>query len=356
MRSSIYFLVSSLKNESPVKALASLANNLDHNYFNVNVVILYNDFALLNRFNYNINVINLSSGSLLNKYLNFKFILEKDTHTKISISYGIIGDFLNFIFRSFFNYSISNIRGTLYELYIFKYGTSLGKLILYFHNLLIKKNDYIFVLNSNILSYYKLRSIGYNHVVFNNFIDSEKYPVIPLNNKYNIVIKFVFLGSLTKEKGFFVLIDIFKRLYSYGYIFHIYIIGSSHNNEVYIDQFVSSQLPKSYYSLLGYLDKPFKYVVESNYLIHPSYSEGTPRSALEALHYNIPVIIRKSVSNGLIQNGINGFVFNNDDDLYSLLIDIFNNNILLKGEICIPYNFTKDFNVNQINNFLNQLK
>jgi hypothetical protein len=77
---------------------------------------------------------------------------------------------------------------------------------------------------------------------------------------------------------------------------------------------------------------------------------------LEALHYNIPVIIRKSVSNGLIQNGINGFVFNNDDDLYSLLIDIFNNNILLKGEICIPYNFTKDFNVNQINNFLNQLK
>ena len=183
MRSSIYFLVSSLKNESPVKALVSLANNLDYNYFNVNVVILYNDFTLLNRFNDNINLINLSSGSLINKYLSFKFILENDTYTKFSISYGIIGDFLNFIFHSYFNYSISNIRGTLYELYVLKYGKCFGKLILYLHNLLIKKNDYIFVLNYNILSYYKLRSIGHNHVIFNNFIDCEKYPVIPLNNK-----------------------------------------------------------------------------------------------------------------------------------------------------------------------------
>jgi glycosyltransferase involved in cell wall biosynthesis len=355
MRSSVYFLVSSLKNESPVKALVSLANNLDVNYFKVNVVILFDDLSLFNRFDDHVNLINLSSGTLINKLLRLKFILENDKHSKLSISYGIIGDFLNFLSRSHFNNTISNIRGTLYELYILKYGKFIGNIILYLHNSLIKNSDYIFVLNSNLLTYYKLRSIGKNHVIFNNFIDYDKYPVIPLNNKYNEVIKFVFLASLTKEKGFFLLMDIFNRLYNRGKLFHLYIIGCNTNKDVSIDHFVSTKLPKSCFSLLGYLDEPFKYVVESNYLIHPSYSEGTPRSALEALNYNIPVIIRDSVSNGLIQNEINGFVFKDDDDLYNLLLHILDNNLLLTENICVPLDFTKDFNVNQINNFLKKL-
>lgn len=356
MRSSVYLLVSSLKNESPVKALASLANNLDPKYFDVYVVILFDDFTLLDRFNSNINLIKLSSGSIFNKYIKFKSILKNDNFKKVSISYGIIGDLLNFIFLSNFNYSISNIRGTLYELYILKYGKFFGKLLLGLHNVLIKKNDFIFVLNYNIQSYYKSKFIGKNHIIINNFIDNDKYPKITLNYKNNGVIKFVFLGSLTKEKGFFLLIDLFKRLYNEGYVFYIYFIGSSLNNDIYINQFVSSKLPKSCYSLLGYIDNPFQYLVESNYLIHPSYSEGTPRSALESLHYNIPVIIRESVSNGLIQDKINGFVFNNDDGLYYILSDILNKNIVIKGEIFIPNDFTRDFNVNRINKFLKNLK
>ena len=356
MRSSVYFLVSSLKNESPVKALASLGNNLDPKYFNVYVVILFDDFTLLDRFNRNINLINLSSGSIFNKFIRFKSILKNDNYKKVSISYGIIGDLLNFIFLPYFNYSISNIRGTLYELYILKYGKFFGKVLLGLHNALIKNNDFVFVLNSNIQSYYKYRFIGKNHIIFNNFIDSDKYPKIAHNNKNNGVVKFVFLGSLSKEKGFYLLIDLFERLYNDGYLFHLFLIGSSPNNDICIKQFVSSKLPKSCYSLLGYLDNPFEYVVESNYLIHPSYSEGTPRSALESLHYNIPVIIREAVSNGLIQNKINGFVFNNDDDLYHILFDILNKSIVIEGDVFMPIDFTKDFNVNRINNFLKNLK
>lgn len=352
MRSSVYFLISSLKNESPVKALVSLANNLDFKYFDVYVVVLFDDFTLLNRLDVNINLINLSSYSIVNKYIKFKSVLRSDNFNKVSISYGIIGDLLNFIFLSYFNHSISNIRGTLYELYILKYGKFLGKLLLSIHNALIKKNDFIFVLNSNIQSYYKLKLIGKNHLIFNNFIDSDKYPKITLNNKKNSVIKFIFLGSLTKEKGFFLLIDLFERLYKSGYLFHVYLVGSSFNNDFYINQLVSSKLPRSCYCLLGYLDNPFHYLVESNYLIHPSYSEGTPRSALESLHYNIPVIIRESVSNGLIKDGINGFVFNNDDDLYNILFNILNRTIGIEGKISIPINFTKKFNINRINKFL----
>jgi glycosyltransferase involved in cell wall biosynthesis len=356
MRSSVYFLVSSLKNESPVKALASLANNLDPDYFDVNVVILFDDFTLLDRFGPKINLIDLSCDSIVKKFFRFKSILKHDNYKKVSISYGIIGDFLNFIFLPYFNYSISNIRGTLHELYILKYGKFFGKLLLVFHNALIKKNDFVFVLNSNIKLYYKSRFIGKNHIVFNNFIDSEKYPKISLNNKSNRCINFVFLGSLTKEKGFFLLIDLLGRLYIEGYIFHVFIIGTYLDNHDSIIQFVSFKLPKSFYSLLGYLENPFHYIVKSNYLIHPSYSEGTPRSALESLHYNIPVIIRESVSNGLIQNRINGFIFNNDDELYYILLGILNNSIDIEGEVSIPIDFTKEFNVNLINNFLKDLK
>ena len=169
MKSSIYFLVSSLKNESPVKALIALANNLNQEKFNIYVVFFYNNLTLVNHFEKNIILINLSSESFLIKGLKLKSILNNDNLIKISISYGIIADFINLVYSSKFNFCISNIRGTLYELYLLKFGKYLGSLILFLHNFLIRNNDYIIVLNSKIQFYYKNKNIGKNQVVFNNF-------------------------------------------------------------------------------------------------------------------------------------------------------------------------------------------
>ena len=356
MKSSIYFLVSSLKNESPVKALIALANNLNKEKFNIYIVFFYNNLTLVNHFENNIILIDLSSESFLIKGLKLKSILNKDNLIKISISYGIIADFINLVYSSNFNFRISNIRGTLYELYLLKFGKYLGSLILFLHNFLIRNNDYIIVINSKIQFYYKNKNIGKKQVVFNNFINDITYPVHTLYNKDSKLMKFFFLGSLTKEKGFFILIDILSKLYVQGFVFFINILGSSSENKTNIERYVSSRLPKSYFKLFGHVDDPFKYVMESNYLIHPSYSEGTPRAVLESLHYGIPVIIRESVSNGLIHDEVNGFLFNDDDDLYYLIVDILKNNILLTENISIPMEFTKDYNVEKINEFLIRLK
>ena len=110
MKSSIYFLVSSLKNESPVKALIALANNLNKEKFNIYIVFFYNNLTLVNHFENNIILIDLSSESFLIKGLKLKSILNKDNLIKISISYGIIADFINLVYSSNFNFRISNIR------------------------------------------------------------------------------------------------------------------------------------------------------------------------------------------------------------------------------------------------------
>jgi glycosyltransferase involved in cell wall biosynthesis len=355
MKPNIYFLISSLKNESPVKAMIALANNLDKNNFNIYIIFFYNNSNLFKSIDCNVNIINLSSGPFFIKCLRLRSFLKKDISKKISISYGITGDLFNFIFRNHFNFSISNIRGTLHELYILKFGKYFGNLILFFHNFLIKNNHYIFVLNLKIKSYYENRSIGKYQLVFNNFLDCGKYPIFPEKVKDSTLVKFVFLGSLTKEKGFFMLIDLLSNLYASEKKFLINILGSSLGEDEFVKSYLSSRLPEAYYNLLGHIDEPYKYLVDSNYLIHPSYSEGTPRSILESLHYGIPVIVRESVSNGLVINLKTGIVFNDDIDLHHVLLDILNNKVILTGKIAIPIEYTKDFNVKRINKFLKEL-
>ena len=51
MKYNLYIIISSLKDESPVKASISLVNNIDYSKFNVNVVYFKNNNSLLNTIN-----------------------------------------------------------------------------------------------------------------------------------------------------------------------------------------------------------------------------------------------------------------------------------------------------------------
>jgi glycosyltransferase involved in cell wall biosynthesis len=353
MKYNLYIIISSLKDESPVKASISLVNNIDYSKFNVNVVYFKNNNTLLNTINKNVKVIRFTEYFILFKILKFKRTLNNSNFTSISISYGFFADCINFLLRKNFRFTISNIRGTLYELYSLKHGQFLGKFKLKVHNYILKNNDILFVLNSNILNYYFYNKIGKSHYIFNNFIDQDKYPRIKKYHNNSDIIKLIYLGSITKEKGAFVLIETLHKLYLNGIRFHINFIGKSKNKN--FSKYINKFLPKSYFKYSGYLENPFYQIANSDYLVHPSYSEGTPRAAIESLFYETPVIIRNSVSNGLIKDDINGFIFQDDTDLYHILYNILTRNYILKGQNLIPISFTKQYNIQLLNNFLNKL-
>ena len=58
---------------------------------------------------------------------------------------------------------------------------------------------------------------------------------------------------------------------------------------------------------------------------------------------------------GSIKDDINGFTFQDDTDLYYILYNILTRNYILKGKNLLPISFTKQYNIQLLNNFLNKL-
>jgi glycosyltransferase involved in cell wall biosynthesis len=66
----------------------------------------------------------------------------------------------------------------------------------------------------------------------------------------------------------------------------------------------------------GELANPYAILQKADCLVIPSESEGVPRSALEALYYGIPCILRDVDGNReLITPGRNGYLFREDWEL-----------------------------------------
>ena len=71
----------------------------------------------------------------------------------------------------------------------------------------------------------------------------------------------------------------------------------------------------------GHISKPYSLVSRADVFVLPSLAEGTSRAALEALCLGVPCVLRQVDGNSkLIQNGINGVLFNRDDELVDALL------------------------------------
>jgi len=56
-------------------------------------------------------------------------------------------------------------------------------------------------------------------------------------------------------------------------------------------------------------------------MVLPSLSEGTPRAVMEALYLGTPCVMRSLVTNdNLVVDGVNGYLFDNDEDLEAVIV------------------------------------
>ncbi len=196
---------------------------------------------------------------------------------------------------------------------IFKYLLSSNKKITFItHNsmdgvnkLIIKYNKYL----------EKVLTVNYEHInqfYSNNLIiPIQKYinyidplinlPIIRKNFKYNIT----FIGRLSTEKYVNMLIDSFKKFINISGFesINLFIIGDG--NFVPVPHLNIHYLGKQNYESIIY------YLINSDYLILPSITEGLPFTILEAQSFGIPVITSNIIGcKEFITNGFNGFKFN----------------------------------------------
>lgn len=196
-----------------------------------------------------------------------------------------------------------------------------------------------------------LHSLNYRHSIIVTegvgIINKTEYKSL---TSQNYTRSFLFIGRLTKVKNLELIIMLFNKLASYT----LTIVGTG-EEEAFLKSIASDNI-----RFLGSVkNSDLVSVFQANdFLILPSTSEPWGLVIEEAIYYGLPVILSKNCgSKDLINNGINGFIFDpcNIVELENILLSI-NDDLyrLISGNISSKLISSKD--VNQVGQYLKCVK
>ena len=129
----------------------------------------------------------------------------------------------------------------------------------------------------------------------------------------------VYLGRITSQKNPERLINVFQKLVAINPNAKCAIVGDGIMTDFVAKLIKQMDLTKNVF-LLGFKNNPMKLLSDSKALLMTSLWEGLPICALEALALGVPVV--STPVDGLrsiIQNGKNGYLSNNDDEIANYL-------------------------------------
>ncbi len=135
----------------------------------------------------------------------------------------------------------------------------------------------------------------------------------------------VFLGRLVFEKNPVRLIEIANLLKNEIGDFKFAIVGDGVLRKE-VELKIKEYNLQNNIELLGFVSKPFKLLSSSKIMLMTSIMEGTPMCALEALSLGVPVISTKTDGMiDLIQNGVNGFLYDTNSQAQEMICDLLKN-------------------------------
>ena len=162
-------------------------------------------------------------------------------------------------------------------------------------------NKNIFLLRDPIISSSQILKKKKNLETFNNE-----------NNKQN----YVAIGRLTKQKNFIFLINCFKKIIYSNRNVNLYILGEGEEQKKLEDLIIKANLEKNIF-LEGYQKNIYEYLKKADAFILSSLWEDPGFVLIEAFYSNT-VVISSNCNNGpveILENGKNGFLFNNNSEL-----------------------------------------
>lgn len=188
------------------------------------------------------------------------------------------------------------------------------------------KCDVIVALTKEIKRFYEAMGCA-NVVLINNIIEAP----IEKDVRYeDNLIHFLFLGSITEQKGIYDLVDVLRkhRLEFEGKIM-LHVGGNREVNKLlYI---IETEGLHNLIKYEGWLsgERKIEILNKCNVFILPSHTEGLPISILEAFSYGKYVIATNVGGIPEIINHVNGVMFNpmDKDTLYKILSDLSQNGL-----------------------------
>jgi glycosyltransferase involved in cell wall biosynthesis len=127
------------------------------------------------------------------------------------------------------------------------------------------------------------------HVIY-NFVESipDVYnQLIPQSNPREI--RLGLLANITRNKGYYDLLDIVDQLIKKGYSPKVYCGGVDRTGGDFEKELKSRKL-ESYFHLLGYISDKANFFEQIEIFVLPSYLEGMPTVVLEAMQFGKPIV------------------------------------------------------------------
>lgn len=254
-----------------------------------------------------------------NPFKDFILFLEylkiySETRPDVVINFTIKPNIYSSIACSIFKiHSISVITGLGY---VYTKGGLLKKIVELLYRFSLKRNKFVVVLNiddleilRNLVATQKLVLIGGEGINMDLFKKEFCGEIESLEESRKNI--FLFIGRFLRDKGVYELIQAGQKLYQERKDFEIWLLGSvdSGNPSSLKEEEIRDIGKLQFVKILPFTKDVRPFICQADCVILPSYREGIPRSLLEAMAMEKPIITTDSPGcREVCRNGVNGYL------------------------------------------------
>jgi len=319
----IFFVIPTLQGGGAEKVISNLALNLNKKKYKVSVVVfdLSKQIYLRNK---NIKIFHLGNKKItLGIYTFLKVINENkpdviiSTVSHLNLYISILKYFIpkktkvivresNFISQNIYLQARSTLFKILYRIFYNNVDCSL----------VFSKKHKIDILKNTNIKEHKIKIIG-NPVNVNLIQKLSKKKVLTKYKKFLVkknIIKFIYVGSLSYQKGLDILINSLAYLNRSKFILNIVGKGSEKRR---LKELVLEKKLNNNINFLPYLKNPFPLIKNSDVYVMFSRFEGMSNITLEVLALNKPIIYLNNpgASTEILKNVNSSFLINSNEPL-----------------------------------------
>lgn len=189
----------------------------------------------------------------------------------------------------------------------------------------LKAKHIFWVSNSSFTGYIFHKFFSSKSSVLYNVIDEDLLRARMSSDKSHYDYDVIYIGRLTYQKDPIRLMNIMSSLVAKKPDIKIAVIGTGDMQEEVRELRDNLRLQDNV-NMLGYIANPLKILHDSKVMVMSSRWEGTPMCALESLSLGVPIV--STPTDGMadiIENGKNGFLFSEDDNIVDSILDIVDN-------------------------------
>lgn len=305
MKKSIFFITGSMRKGGAERVISNIVNEIEE--IDIYIITLL-DSSVEYDLNENIKIIDLSrNGSYLKNVIYWIVNLRR------SIKYYNPKTIVSFIGRV-------NIITIISCLFLKKKvivserndprRDGRSKFLIFITKLLYSKADLIIYQTKYAQNCLENIFTRKKSIVIPNPINTE---ALKYTNKLKKSFKFISVGRLEKQKNHELLINVFTKFHELHdeVILEIYGDGSLKN---YLEELIGQNHATDFIFLMGRKNNIFKCICDAKYFVLPSLYEGFSNVLLEAMTLGLICISSNCAGSvELIKNGVNGYLFENND-------------------------------------------